>query len=182
MAIAVEVGNRYGHGTAQSRSEGLLLLECAVAVAEQDADAEELSCLIFAVEAPTLFRHSLNYALRCHGWNDSREPVVGGIEQIAKLSLRSFPPPRHYQHVQVENLAKLSVFNCLCNAECCHSALESMSCCHIAGVMLRTTRSCLSSVPRAILGWNPGRSMATAASRRPRTRFRDRRCHLRCPA
>ncbi len=46
--------------------------------------------------ASTLLRHSFDDALRSHGWNDSREPVIGGIEQTTKLSLRPFPSSGHY--------------------------------------------------------------------------------------
>src|SRR6266436_4989457 len=46
--------------------------------------------------ASTLLRHSFNDALRSHGWNDSREPVIGGIEQATKLCSRPFPSSGHY--------------------------------------------------------------------------------------
>ena len=39
----------------------------------------------------------MNDALRSHGWNDSRELVIGGIEQPTELSFGAFPSSGHRQ-------------------------------------------------------------------------------------
>ena len=44
----------------------------------------------------TSLRHSFNYALRSHGWNNSRELVIGGIEQSTELSYGPFPSSIHH--------------------------------------------------------------------------------------
>jgi hypothetical protein len=46
--------------------------------------------------ASTLSRHGFNDALRSHGWNNSRELVIGGIEQSTKLSFGAFPSSSHH--------------------------------------------------------------------------------------
>ena len=37
-----------------------------------------------------------DHALRRHGWNNSRELVIGGIEQSTKLSRGAFASPVHH--------------------------------------------------------------------------------------
>ena len=51
------------------------------------------SGLLRTSKATALFRHGLDDALRSHGWNDSRQLVIGRIEQSVKLSFGTFCPP-----------------------------------------------------------------------------------------
>jgi len=41
-------------------------------------------------------RNGFYHALRSHGWNNSRELVIGGIEQSTKLSRGAFASPVHH--------------------------------------------------------------------------------------
>ena len=54
----------------------------------------------------TYFWYGFNDALRSHGWNDSRELVIGSFEQATKLSSGAFSSSGHRQHIQIEKLAK----------------------------------------------------------------------------
>ena len=48
--------------------------------------------------------HGLDDALRSHGWDDSRQLVIGSIEQDVKLSFGALPSSGQRQHIQIGKL------------------------------------------------------------------------------
>ena len=48
--------------------------------------------------------HGLNDALRSHGRDDSRQLVIGSIEQNVKLSFGAFPSSGQRQNIQIGKL------------------------------------------------------------------------------